>query len=382
MPQALRGITVVDFSHVVAGPLATHFLALNGARVIKVEPAGGDPLRSYTTQPDQVGMSPAFKGINLGKESVVLDLKSDAGRAAALDLIRDADVVVENFRPGVMKRLGLGYESVQAINPSLVYCSVSGFGQSGAMSDVAAIDQIVQALSGLMHLSGEEGDPAMRVGFPVVDTFTGLLAAFAIQTALLQRERGMAKGQVIDVAMLDATLVMLLSVVNPLLMAGEMPVRTGNRGFSRAPTADTFACAEGEICIGAVQHDHVVKVLDVLGLSNLLDRPEFADRLARIENADAMHSHLAAAFKGNTAAHWEMALQAAGVPAARVRNVEEALAMPHLRDRNLVMEVDGEKVLNAGFTFANGGPTIAKAAPTLGADTEKFIKEPETKIRA
>jgi len=365
--QALKGMTVVDFSHVVAGPLATHFLALNGARVIKIEPPAGDPLRNYTANRAQAGMSPAFRGINLGKESITLDLKSAAGHAEALDLIRSADILVENFRPGVMERLGLDAATCRAENPRLIYCSVSGFGQSNALSDLAAIDQIVQAMSGLMLLSGNEGDPAMRVGFPVIDTFTGLLAAFAIQTAVVQRERGLVEGQVIDVAMLDAALVMLLSVVNPLLLAGEQPVRTGNLGFSHAPTADTFACAEGEICIGAVEPGQVAKLLDLLDLAPLLERPEFADRIARVENRAAMRTHLAEAFATKSAAEWEALLQDAGLPAARVRSVDEALALPHLATRNLTTGPQGAEVLNAGFLFAESGPGIAEGAPTLGA---------------
>ncbi|MGR3320359.1 MAG: CaiB/BaiF CoA transferase family protein [Pseudooceanicola sp.] len=363
MPRALEGIRVVDFSHVVAGPLATHFLALNGAEVTKIEPPGGDPLRDYTADRGQLGLSPAFKGINVGKRSVTLDLKTEDGRAEALRLVENADIVVENFRPGVMARLGLSYETLRAVNPRLIYCAVSGFGQTGALRDVAAIDQIVQALSGLMLLSGEEDAPAQRVGFPVVDTFTGLLAAFAIQTALVQRERGLCEGQEIDVAMLDAALVMLLSVANPLLIAGEEPARTGNRGFSRAPTADTFACAEGEICVGAVQPNQVERLLAVLGRGDLLERPEFADRVARIENADAMRAELSAAFASRNAAEWEAELQAAGLPAAQVRHLSEAVAMPHLAERELFLDIGGERVLNAGFRFATGGPGTDRPAP-------------------
>ncbi|MGH1423225.1 MAG: CaiB/BaiF CoA transferase family protein [Pseudooceanicola sp.] len=376
MGQALEGITVVDFSHVVAGPLATHFLALNGARVIKIEQPTGDPLRNYTANRDQAGMAPAFKGINLGKESVVLDLKSKHGHAEAKRLVAQADIVVENFRPGVMARLGLDYDTLRADNPGLIYCAVSGFGQTGAMCDVAAIDQIVQSLSGVMTLSGMQDDPAMRVGFPIVDTFTGLLAAFAIQTALVQRDRGKGIGQCIDVAMLDASLVMLLSVVNPLLMAGETPMRTGNRGFSRAPTADTFTCADGDITIGAVEDAQVVKLLEVLDLSHLLTDPAYATRIARIENADAMHAVLARAFATRQAKDWEARLQAVGLPAARVLNVEQALALPHLADRDLIMNVQGDRVLNAGFQFRHDGPGINRGAPELGAHTDTTTKPP------
>lgn len=311
-------------------------------------------------------MAPAFKGINLGKESVVLDLKTEAGKAAAWHLIEGADILVENFRPGVMARLGLCYEDVKAIRPEIIYCSVSGFGQTGAMRDVAAIDQIMQSLSGLMRLSGEEGDPAMRIGFPVVDTFTGLLAAFAIQTAVVQRERGLITGQYIDVAMLDASLVMLMSVVNPLLLADEKPRRTGNRGFSRAPTADTFACRTGELTVGAVEDWHVEKMLAVLGVSDLLSDPRFATRIDRLNNADAMRDLLAAAFATRDSVDWETMFHDAGLAAARVMNVDEALALPHLEDRGLFIDIDGERALNAGFCFESSGPGAERGAPRLG----------------
>lgn len=382
MSQALEGITVVDFSHVVAGPLATHFLALNGARVIKVESPAGDPLRNYTADPDEIGMAPAFAGINAGKQSVVLDLKTDSGHAEAMRLAAGADIVVENFRPGVMARLGLDYDAIRAVNPGVIYCSVSGFGQSGALRDAAAIDQIVQSLSGLMYLTGQEGDPATRIGFPIVDTFTGLLAAFAIQTALVQRERGRAEGQLIDVAMLDATLVMLLSVVNPLLIADQPPLRTGNRGFSRAPTADTFACREGEITVGAVEQKHVEKLLAVLGLSDLLADPDYADRMSRVRNADAMRETLARAFTRRSAEEWETDLQAAGIPAARVLDVASAIALPHLADRDLFLDIGETRVLNAGYRFQTGGPGVKAPAPHLGESTEIIDQKPGERNRA
>ena len=367
-PQALAGLKVADFSHVVAGPLATHFLALNGAEVTKIEPPTGDPLRNYTLDPAQRGMAPPFVGINAGKSSVVLDLKTPRGRDQAEAIIAASDVVVENFRPGVMARLGLGAREMRAKYPHLIWCAVSGFGQTGPMADVAAMDQIVQSLAGVMLLSGQPDDPAMRVGFPLVDTFAGLLAAFAIQTALVQRERGLVRGQEIDVAMLDAALVMMLSVVNPLLIAGEEPVRTGNRGFSRAPTSDTFACLDGAITIGAVEDAHVARALGVLGLSDLLSQPRFADRAQRAAHADALAGRIAAVLATRPAAAWEAAFRAVGVPAARVQTTAEALAMPQLTGRDLVLTLpDGRRILNAGFRFATGGPGTTRPAPALGA---------------
>lgn len=262
---------------------------------------------------------------------------------------------------------------MREVNPGVIYCSVSGFGQTGPLRDRAAIDQIVQSLSGLMYLTGQEGDPATRIGFPIVDTFTGLLAAFAIQTAVVQRERGMARGQHIDVAMLDATLVMLLSVVNPLLATGEASVRSGNRGFSGAPTADTFACATGEITIGAVEDRQVDRLLGVLGAEALLEDARFADRLSRIANADAMRAELAEAFAREDATVWEERLQAAGVPAARVLSVAEAAALPHLAERDLFIETGEGRILNAGYRFAEGGPGTDRPAPRLGEKTTSQI---------
>src|SRR5690606_38796654 len=187
LPQVLEGIRVADFTHVLSGPIATHFLRLLGADVIKVEPVGlGDTMRNYGIDPAQSGMAPPFVSVNSGKRSVALDLKSAAGRNAALKLIGSADVVIENFRPGVMTRLGLGYEVCRALRPGIVFCSISGFGQSGPLKENPAIDQIIQSVSGLMSLSGEPGSPPMRIGFPVVDTFSGLIAALAVVAALFQ----------------------------------------------------------------------------------------------------------------------------------------------------------------------------------------------------
>jgi crotonobetainyl-CoA:carnitine CoA-transferase CaiB-like acyl-CoA transferase len=379
MARALEGIRVVDFSHVVAGPLATHFLALSGADVVKVEPPRGDALRNYTHKSEERGMAPAFAGINVDKRSIVLDLKTAEGRAAARALIDGADVVVENFRPGIMARFGLDYERVKAANPDLIYCSISGYGQSGPMRDFPAIDQIVQSVSGLMLMSGHPGEPAGRIGIPIVDTYVGLLAAFAIETALFGRSRH-GGGQNIDLSMLDATLVMMAAVVNPYLIAGDIPARTGNRGFSGAPTADTFRTLSGEITIGAVEDAQVERLLGALGLVHLLEEPRFATRAARRANADAMGAELTRAFLDKPAAEWAALLNAANVPAGVVGSFVEALTLPQLAGRDLFIAVDGPdersyRVLNAGFRFAADGPGGQRAAPRLGEHTEAILGE-------
>ncbi|GGA68829.1 CoA transferase [Nitratireductor aestuarii] len=383
MAQPLAGVRVADFSHVIAGPLATQFLCLLGAEVIKVEPPTGDVLRNYTQRKELRGMAEPFIGANAGKKSIVLDLKSDFGREAAQKLIATCDIMVENFRPGVVDRLGLGYEAVREINPGLIFCSISGYGQDGPMRDYPAIDQIIQSVSGLMGLSGEPDSGPMRVGFPIVDTYSALLAAFAIQAAYIQRERDPERrGQYIDMSMLDASLVMMSSVVNPLVISNIEPKRTGNRGFSLAPTADTFETAENAITIGAVQQNQYERLCAALGRPDLLSDPRFADPDSRMAHDRELQAELTAAFKTKTALEWEVILSQAGVPAGAVRPVRDVLKLPQLEGRNLMLEVDvpnpavqRTSILNAGFRFAHDGPGVSAPPPLPGEHTEEILSE-------
>lgn len=383
MAQPLAGVRIADFSHVIAGPLATQFLCLLGADVIKVEPAAGDAMRYYTPRPDLRGMAEPFIGANAGKRSIVLDLKSDSGREAARRIADTADIVVENFRPGVAARLGLGRDELMGRNPSLIYCSISGFGQSGPMRDFPAIDQVVQSMSGLMMLSGRPEDPPTRVGFPIVDTYCALVGAFAILAAYTQRQADPErKGQYIDVAMLDTTLVMMSSVLHALTIANRMPERSGNRGFSGAPTADTFETADGLITIGAVQQNQVQRLAKALGCPEILDDPRFVSPDLRVENEVALQEVLSARFATRTAEEWETILSRAGVPAGKVRGVDEALALEQVAGRNLFLDVPTPhpglaqaRILNAGFRFAHDGPGHARPAPALGEHTEEILAE-------
>ncbi|MFZ7093768.1 CaiB/BaiF CoA transferase family protein [Primorskyibacter sp. 2E233] len=384
MARPLEGIRIADFSHVIAGPLATQFLNLLGAEVIKIEPPAGDPMRFYTRDPARLGMAEPFVGANAGKKSVVLDLKSDEGRDAALALVATADVVMENFRPGVADRLGLGADGLTGRHPGLIYCSVSGFGQDGPLRDFPAIDQVIQSVSGLMLLSGHEGEPAERIGFPLVDTYSALLAAFAVLSAVLQRERDPERrGQVIDVSMLDATMVMMSSVVVPMLLSGQTPVRAGNRGFSGAPTADTFPTRDGEITIGAVQQGQVARLFRTLGCPELLEDERFATPDTRNQNDTALRALLLDRFAARSAEEWETVLAKAGVPAGKVRRLEDALDMEQLQNRDLFLDLPGgDRILNAGFRFQRDGPGIAQGAPVLGADTQTVLARLSNKTRA
>lgn len=383
MPKPLAGVRIADFSHVIAGPLATHFLCLLGAEVIKVEPPGGDVLRNYTQRKALRGMSEPFISTNAGKKSMVLDLKSDFGNKAARALIDSSDIMVENFRPGVVNRLGLDYDTVSRSHPSLIYCSVSGYGQQGPMRDYPAIDQIIQSVSGLMSLSGEPDADPMRIGFPIVDTYSALLAAFAIQSAYIQRERDPeSRGQNIDMSMLDATMVMMASVVAPLAISGTEHRRTGNRGFSHAPTADTFETQDHLITIGAVQQNQYERLCIAMGREELIKDPRFTNPDSRIEHAEALQAELKKTFKTRKAEEWEISLSDAGVPAGAVRSVKEALDLDQLKDRDLLLDIpvidsaiEKATILNAGFKFAHDGPGVSTAAPTLGEHTEEILRE-------
>ncbi|SMF22143.1 Crotonobetainyl-CoA:carnitine CoA-transferase CaiB [Xaviernesmea oryzae] len=380
MSKVLSGIRIADFTHVLSGPIATHFLCLMGADVIKIEsPEGGDTMRNYGT--DQSGMAPPFIAVNAGKRSIALDLKSEAGLESARRLLATCDVVVENFRPGVMDRLGLSHETCRKLNPNIIYCSISGYGQFGELRNNPAIDQIIQSTSGLMSLTGEPSTPPIRIGFPVVDTFTGLLAAFAIMSSLLRRERS-GEGQYIDVAMFDAALVMMISILGPYLINGIKPEKQGNRGFSMSPTADTFPTKQGSITLGAVRQEQFERLCKAIGRPDLIADPRYADRKSRIENAGSLRESVIEGLASRTAEEWEPLLNAVSVAAGVVREIPDVAAQSHLTDRHLKLPVafpgfslEQVEVLNAGFLFAQDAPGIDRPPPRLGEHTEEIMRE-------
>jgi len=383
--QPLEGIRIADFSHVMAGPYASHLLCLLGAEVIKVEPPGrGDPMRFYGNDRRYDGMSPAFIGVNVGKKSIVLNLKKPAALAAARKLIESADVVLENFRPGVMARLGLGYDACQALNPGIVYCSVSGYGQAGPLRNWPAIDNNMQATSGMMSLSGEAGDGSMRVGFPVVDTITGQTAAFAILAALFRRQKNGA-GEYIDVAMLDASLAFMTSAVVPFLVTGKTLPRTGNTGYSGQPTTGLFTAADGrQISLGVVQQNQFEALARALDREEWLQDSRYQTADLRLANAADLKNELTEIIKSRTAGDWESSMSDASIPCSMVRDVRESAVLPHLAQRGLKIPITlpqdlptpphgTAEVLNAGFIMTSGGPGVEGGPPIHGADTESVL---------
>jgi crotonobetainyl-CoA:carnitine CoA-transferase CaiB-like acyl-CoA transferase len=385
MAQPLAGYRVADFSHVMAGPFCSHFLRLLGAEVIKVENLSGDPMRSYGPFRRWDGMAPAFVAANVGKKSIAVNLKQARGVELASRLVASCDVVLENFRPGVMTRLGLGYEECRTLRPSLIYCSISGYGQSGPQRDYPAIDNIVQATSGMMSSNGDQGDPPSRVGWPAVDTYTGTLAALAVLAALLQRDR-FGNGQYIDVSMLDASLVMLTSLATPYLIAGQLLPRTGNTGYSGAPTAATFMTRDGSrISLGVVQDNQFAALCRAIGLPELLDDPRFAsivDR-AKPENSRELQDRLAVVLASRDGTEWEHLLNSLGAPCGLVRDVAAACDNARETGRRLLEPVNvqlpsGERTrgeyLNAGFVFATDGPGGASSVPSIGEHTREVMQ--------
>jgi crotonobetainyl-CoA:carnitine CoA-transferase CaiB-like acyl-CoA transferase len=376
--QPLSGVRVADFSHVMAGPFASHLLRLMGAEVIKIESKAGDGFRNYGADRQFDGMSPAFIAANVGKKSIALDLKDPADRAIAQGIVTRSDVLLENFRPGVIGRLGFGYETVREWRPDIVFCSVSGYGQHGPQRDWPAIDNIVQATSGMMMLSGAEGDPPVRVGFPIVDTLTGQTAAVAILGALLQRERT-GQGAYIDVAMLDAAMAFMTSALTPFLVTGSTLKRLGNTGYSELPTAALFATRDGrQVSLGVVQDNQFAALARVLGREGWLTDPRFATADARRAHFHAMHGELARILAMRDAADWEGELSAAGIPCGMVRQVGEAAALCRpgaLLDLTINQLPDNPHVAvpNAGFHMEPGAPGTDQPPPRIDQHRQEIL---------
>ncbi|MET4349261.1 CoA transferase [Bradyrhizobium sp. RT9a] len=380
MSLPLTGIRVLDLSNVLAGPFCGYHLARLGAEVIKVEnPNGGDLARRLGGDPQRAerlqGLS--FVAVNAGKQSVALDLKSQAGKDAFLRLASEADVVLENFRPKVMERLGLGFDALTKRNPQLIYCAISGFGQNGPWSARPAYDQIVQGLSGAMSVTGDAASAPLRTGFPISDTISGLTAAFAIAAALVE-QRHTGRGRFIDVSLLEATIAAMGWVVSNHLNAGVEPQPMGNENFTAAPSG-TFRTATGPLNIAANEQKQYRTLCDLIGRSDLKTDPRFAKREARKLNRTSLNEELNAALSSRPAEEWESLLNASGVPAGCVLTVPQILQQPQLLDRNFVETLPTEqadesplRITRPGFRLDEEFP-IPSLPPSLGADTERWL---------
>ena len=379
----LDGIRVLDLTNVLAGPFCCYQLAVQGADVIKVEvPGSGDLARVLGTDPalNKGLMGTSFLAQNASKRSITVNLKGVQGKQVFLRLLETADVVVENFRPGVMERLGLGYEALARQKPQLVYCAISGFGQDGPLRDNPAYDQIVQGLSGVMSVTGDKTSAPLRVGYPVADTIGGLTAAFAIAAALVRRGRT-GKGECIDVSMLEAVLVTMGWQVSNCLIGGIVPQPMGNENMTASPSG-TFATAEGLLNIAANKQDQFETLCRLIGRPDLIDDPRFMHRDDRLAHRFALKEQIETALRAHSAKHWSELFNAAGVPAGEVLSVPEILAHPQVTERKLVQRFSGVPgvdrdvaVVRSGFRLASGDPAASIPPPLLGADTDAILAE-------
>ncbi|MCC7046154.1 MAG: CoA transferase [Alphaproteobacteria bacterium] len=382
----LKNVRVLDLTNVLAGPFAAYQLALLGADVIKVEtPEGGDLARQLGADADlnrrHIGAS--FLAQNAGKRSIAIDLKHAEGRAVFLDLVKRADVLVENFRPGVMARLKLGWDDLKGLKPDLVYCAISGFGQEGDLKDNPAYDQIVQGMAGVMSVTGTAETAPLRAGYPVADTTGGLTAAFAIAATLFARARG-GGGRFIDVSMLTATLITLGWPVSNYLTACVLPQPMGNDNMTASPSG-TFRCADKPINIAANKPEQFEALCDAIGRPHLKTHKRFAEREARKINRAALTEAIEQALRTAPADEWVARLNGVGVPAGPVLSIPDAIALAQAQTGDLLHEFPslpdregkpGEarlRVLRSGFRYSGQRPDIDRPPPLLGQHTDAIL---------
>ncbi|AOH83347.1 hypothetical protein AWL63_04545 [Sphingomonas panacis] len=373
--SALAGLRVIDFTHAISGPTCTNMLAQLGAEVVKIEPPGrGDGFRHYTEHGGAPLLSIPFAAINAGKQSVALDLKSETGQHLARALIATADVVVENFRPGVMARLGLSPDRLRAADPRLIVVSISGFGQDGPMAHYGAYDHIAQAASGIAVMNATTDGP-LKIGIPIIDSFTGYVAVIALLAALRIRDAG-GEGAHLDIAMLDSALKLVNTSVAVHSHTGTVPMGTGNRGFRLVATSEFYPTGDGWIALGANEQAQVASLFRVLGHPGLIDDPRFATHAARTENYAELRAWLTTVLADCDAATLERDLVAVGVAAARLRDVGEIATDPHIRQRGTLEQVElpgAERpldVVGAGFATA---PRAGARVPLLGEHSDAVL---------
>lgn len=377
--HALEGVRVIDFTRVLAGPFCTLTLADLGAEVIKIEnPDGGDDTRRFKP-PERDGTSTYFLHVNRNKKSVALNLRTPAGQDAARALIAASDVVVENFRPGVMARLGLDYERLAKCQPSLIYCSISGYGTTGQLADRAGLDPVIQAECGLMALTGEPNGEPMRIGVSLVDAMTGSYAANMILAAIVARKDS-GVGQRVETCLFDTGVNMLVNFAAGYLLADAEPARAGNSNLVSQP-AGVFEAADGPFLVTVVG-DRVFERLcnEVLSAPELATRPEYRDNSERLRNVDALRSELNRHFGCAPRAHWLPILRQAGIPAGEIRTVPQALESEEFAARQLTRSVDHPQLgplssLRPPMQLDATPVVPPEPAPALGQHTEAVLRE-------
>lgn len=374
----LQGIRVIDFSQILAGPFCTMLLADMGADVVKVEkPNGGDDTRRYGP-PFIEGESAAFLTLNRNKRSIVLDLKSEQGLGVVRRMLADADVMLHNFRPGVVERMGLGYDDVSALNPAIVYCAVSGFGATGPYSQRAGFDLVAQGMSGLMSINGFPDAPPAKVGVPMADLNTGMFCAYGILTAYINR-LATGKGQHVDASLLESGMAYTLYESATYFATGEVAGPLGSAHRMIAPY-QAFATQDGYINIGAANQNNWERMCRAVGRDDLLDDARFASNPERMVNIQSLTPIMEETFRTQTTAHWVEVLERAGVPCGPIYNIEQVYADPHVQSRDMAVELQHPKaggIRNIGVAvkLSDTPGSVRTPAPLLGQHTDDVLAE-------
>jgi CoA:oxalate CoA-transferase len=379
--KSLSGIRVLDLTNVLSGPFCTLHLALLGAEVIKIEnPKGGDLSRKLGNMKElnQKLMGTSFLAQNANKKSVTLNLKEGEAKKIFIELVKKSDIVVENFRPKVMERLGLGYEALSKENPRIIYCAISGFGQEGPDSLKPAYDQIIQGLSGVMSINGDETLNPLRCGFPVCDTVGGLNAAFAILAALFHRERS-GEGQFIDIALLDSIMPLMGWVAANLLIGGKKPVLMGNDNFTAAPSG-TFVTKDGYINIAANEQTQWESVCDIIDKPELKEDARFKERDTRKANRKLLTPLIEEKLKENTTEYWAEKMNAKGVPSGEILDLLSALTAPQIQYRKTIDTVHDDeigdlKLFNLSAKMNKTPGSLDTPPPRLSQHTNDILKD-------
>jgi len=378
--RPFANVRVLDFTQVLAGPYGSYQLALLGADVIKVERREGEDMRRTPLSREWAdrGMAPSWLAINGNKRSLTLDLQKPAAVEIVSRLVARADVVMENFRPGVMDRLGIGYQALRAINPKLIYCTISGFGATGPYQNEAGYDGKIQALSGIMSLTGHKETGPTRAGFAVCDVLSGMTAAFAVSSALYQRTHT-GEGQFVDVSMLEASLAFLSTQVADFTVAGHRQEQFGNQAISRKVTANLFRAKESWLLL-AVNNDRQYEALmTAIGRADTLEDPRFGDWFQRKEHETALRAIIEEALTSADAKTWERRLNDAGAPCASIWRIEEVIEHPQIVARGAMQTFETQygplRLMGSGFQMAHGGGRLDHAPPPLGTHTDEVLIE-------
>jgi crotonobetainyl-CoA:carnitine CoA-transferase CaiB-like acyl-CoA transferase len=380
LTKPFAGIRILDFTRYLAGPYGTYQLGLLGADVIKIESREGDDTRNQLADRTWAArkMAPSFLAVNGNKRSLTLDLRKPEAVEVVKRLVLRADVVWENFRGGVMDRLGLGYDELSRLNPRLIYCGVSGFGRNGPEATTAAFDGKLQAMSGIMSITGTPDNGPTRAGFAICDTIGGITAAFAVASALYQRTHT-GRGQLVDVAMLDAALAFLPGPVSEWTVAGLEAKQIGNGSVSRKPTAARFQAKGGFLVLAVLTEKQFVGLMKTLGRPDVLADPRFKDWPARTDNEPALREIIETALASDDPKTWEERLTAADVPCGAIWKIHEIVEHPQLEHRDVLQTIDSRygpmRLVGAGFRYAHGTPGLDREPPLLGEHTDEVLKE-------